>query len=175
VNQGYYQSGGTLAYHSGTLAYDELVGKGTISGGTIVGDALNGLYCELDLDNVGDVASNWAIKGSTKVVFHVDGSNNNGGPVTGTGKSNFIKLGKNQTLTIGDDSTHNNVVIDTIVDNANAPTGNAYALFVGSLNTGTTLTIYNITQMSIIVDPNSPHTATWSYSYANQNFILTAQ
>jgi hypothetical protein len=168
VHQGYHQTAGSLLYGEGTQFFE---GTGLIEGGKVEGyGVLSGGASGTGWGSLFLTSGNWVIKGSTELDFGIDGS------MAGQFINNdSITIAVNFTLTIGDDATHNNVVIDTFVYNQAPTRNNQYTLLKSGGNPS--VTILDSTALTILVDANSPFSATWSdvNSTWGTNLVLTEQ
>jgi len=157
AHQGYSQTGGTLMYGASSQYFD---GNGTISAGYV--QCATNAYGNLFL-----IDGTWAIKGTTVLEFRIDGST--------SGSNDSITIQSNHTLTIGDDATHNNVVIDTYIQNQAPTRNNQYTVLKSGING--VVTILDSSALTIKVDATSPFGATWSdvNSTWGTNLVLTEQ
>jgi hypothetical protein len=155
--KGYSQLTGTLSFG---VATSFIAGPGTVSGG-IIQSASGDVSGQLIFSQ-----ANWAIKGSTEIILGVDGST--------SGANASIKEAANFTLTIGDSSTVNNVIVDTNVYNATPARNNQYTLIFSGGGTGA-VNILDAAAMTFGVEAGSPYTASWNDTNSSwgSNFVLT--
>jgi hypothetical protein len=165
AHQGYHQTGGTLWYGVGGAGYTAYIhGTGLIEGGTVAALGTSSTqYGDLYLDD-----GNWTVKGSTIMKFHINGAS--------SGTNDQIVIGAGDTLTIGDSSTQNNVVISTYIWNHYPVGGDQYTL-LNSGGPGAAVTILDSIALTIIVDSTSPYSASWGdyNSTWGTNLVLTEQ